>query len=119
MDWQGTVAETLAPLTCLRVLRIHLDLREAPEPWACYRQGEEIFSQCSAACQRAADSLARALAPSVQWICLLKRRGNTNAWQPYRVLGEDACAGFVPRARLEDASIVGELEGMPYVPQSC
>ncbi|KAI0751518.1 hypothetical protein C8Q80DRAFT_1268740 [Daedaleopsis nitida] len=93
-------AEALAPLTKLRVLRLHLDFREAPHPFAKYDVSDGVrvdpFDAINRTIAAAADSFARAI-ESLRHVCFLSRRGYMNHWLPYRVLREDmsACSNCV------------------------
>ena len=103
---QASIATALAGLTKLRVLRIHLDLNAAPNPWMTSqipRKGrpfgmsavnDETFIPFVHACNSAAGTFASLLAPSVEWVCILHRRRSKNSWSPYRIFkdGSDARA---------------------------
>ena len=83
---QSDIARSLAGLRALRVLFVHLDFKTAPHPWAMYnRTGKEEFAALWESMASAADILARTLAPSVEYVCLLRRELSSNLWTPFRV----------------------------------
>ncbi|KAI0706529.1 hypothetical protein C8Q76DRAFT_800944 [Earliella scabrosa] len=80
------IARSLAGLRALRVLFVHLDFKTAPHPWAMYnRTGKEEFAALWESMTSAADILARTLAPSVEYVCLLRRELSSNLWTPFHI----------------------------------
>lgn len=107
--FQIEIAKSLSSLTSLRVLRIHLDLKEAPHPFAYYKKdGRTMYLDFLAAIRSAAHTFSQTLPPSVQWVCILDRRGCENIWYPYRIVRD--ALGACSAAR--DLT-VRELEGVP------
>ncbi|KAI0660041.1 hypothetical protein C8Q70DRAFT_977708 [Cubamyces menziesii] len=81
------VARALSRLQTLRVLRIHLDLAEAPHPLADYMLESPplLFPKYEEALGDIAHVLASGLGPSLRLICLLLRRRWSNDWVPFRI----------------------------------
>ncbi|KAI0327873.1 hypothetical protein GY45DRAFT_1307885 [Cubamyces sp. BRFM 1775] len=81
------IAQALSPLRMLRMLRIHLDLAEAPHPLADYMLDSPpfIFDTYEQALCEIAHTLAVGLGPNLQLICLFLRKRWSNLWIPFRV----------------------------------
>ncbi|KAI0750243.1 hypothetical protein C8Q80DRAFT_1269979 [Daedaleopsis nitida] len=99
------IAQSLASLSCLCALRVHLDLVESP--YSIINDPSEIaFSTFLKTSQEAANVFSRILSSSVVWVCILIRRGTQNEWLPYRVVRNDT-----PHAVLDTS--VHKVESYP------
>ncbi|KAI0712179.1 hypothetical protein C8Q76DRAFT_622062 [Earliella scabrosa] len=110
-----SIAQALAQLTSLRTLRMHLDLKEAPNPRTTYvvLGDEDILRPFVKASTAMANNFASTLAPSAAWICVLIQSATRNTWIPYRIVRPGD--GSVARAqRVHESQIdTTELNGAP------
>ncbi|KAH9896075.1 hypothetical protein C8Q73DRAFT_690757 [Cubamyces lactineus] len=81
------MAQALAPLKRLRILRLHLDFANAPHPLMCYMTNVQPGTW--AAYDNTLTSTAGtfvAHVESLQLVCMLFRERRTNKWRPYKVV---------------------------------
>lgn len=97
----------MASLAHLRVLRLHLDFREAPHPFAKNDEFDAIDRTISAAVDTFASEIN-----TLHLVCFLLRRNHMNYWLPYRVLREDQTV------RVELDLSISETQGLSYVHSS-
>ncbi|KAI0712173.1 hypothetical protein C8Q76DRAFT_693852 [Earliella scabrosa] len=110
------IAQALAQLTSLRVLRFHLDLKEAPDPITTFAPmgNEDILWPFLEASEAVVDTFARTLAPPTQCLCVLCRTVISNEWFPYRIVRSDSDGSTVVRTeRVVHFNIVDKLDGLP------
>ncbi|KAJ8502090.1 hypothetical protein ONZ51_g186 [Trametes cubensis] len=88
------IGESLAPLSRLEVLYLHLDLKSTPHPLAPYNDhGSEEFLRFEASLLESASIIARATSPPLKAICFLKRYTYLNEWLPFRIVRTDTNEG--------------------------
>ncbi|KAI8983360.1 hypothetical protein BD414DRAFT_490684 [Trametes punicea] len=102
------ISAALASLRQLRFLWLHLDFASAPHPWGMFnRTWDEDYAKYMATLHGAANAIGRALGPSAEFICMLRRIRCRNVWLPYRIVRENgAVTEIVPRYNAEQ---VGEF----------
>ncbi|KAL7278009.1 hypothetical protein ACG7TL_007966 [Trametes sanguinea] len=91
------LAHDLSTMAHVRVMRLHLDLPNAPDPESFYPL--EYYADIpelppgppfASSRQAAAEELARHLSSSLRLLCVLTRQCTTNDWYPYSI-ARDGC----------------------------
>ncbi|KAI0668228.1 hypothetical protein C8Q78DRAFT_283779 [Trametes maxima] len=118
------IAESLAPLSQLRILRISCDFPEEPYVFATpsnYGENEAAaYATLRDLVQRTADTFARVLSPSLEFVCILQRRRANNYWVPYHVVNDPETrvrhTVLDHQAALQDGVSVKDVPGpLPFV----
>ncbi|KAI0757428.1 hypothetical protein C8Q80DRAFT_1265355 [Daedaleopsis nitida] len=101
------IAEALAELSSLRILRIHLESRLEGDA----APGREDIHNFVVAASKAMGTFAETLAPSaLKWLCFLIREEFSTKWRTHRVVGD----GMAP-ARAEQESTAWDIIGGCYM----
>ncbi|KAH9853005.1 hypothetical protein C2E23DRAFT_868452 [Lenzites betulinus] len=89
MAFWAALGKALAPLTTLRLLRVHFDLRPTEHVGDTARFYEEILGTTRQH-EQAMNALSHPLSPTVQFVCVMVLCGDSFQWMPYRIVRDPA-----------------------------